>query len=544
LSKAVKVNELYYRILDEMQERFEYLEDTVRNSEYFNTKYNEKSWGKRMSMRLRLTSPATTKLIDISDEIEEAEDETNKIKTFEAIRESDSVQRAMTDLHRRSKLLSNFAIMNSTGFIKIVKKYDKAFPSRKGEFKEITSNGFICNDGKDVSSLSDKMERQFAKWFCDGNITEARSLLLPKKGDGLDMDWSQLRLGYRLGMCSVLALWVAWDCVWGMLKDGHTTIGGRTAFPVFRACGGLLLVHWFWGVSVYVWNRYRINYIFLFDFDPRIVQTPVMIFEDATDETLVFLLLMLLYYKSGAHDIPDIIPPGGYPFLLVLFTVKRLIFPLKVRVPLWQAIGKAVLAPIFKPTFFQTYVADIFTSMVKVFQDIVWTSCFFISGDFLIFERDGAINKEPKNWHQTFWYRNICIPIICLLPLLIRFNQCLRRYVDTGKRNPNLFNAAKYALSQTVTLFGAFHPLYMIHVAQKADMSQDDTIIVIAETGRSLFDYFWLGLFVSSSLYSYFWDVRMDWGLGRLDNRLLGTRLMFPNQNWYYVVMVVDLFLR
>ena len=83
----------------------------------------------------------------------------------------------------------------------------------------------------------------------------------------------------------------------GFVKDGNSTIGGRTAFPVFRACGGLLLVHWFWGMSVYVWNRYRINYIFLFDFDPRIVDAPMMIFEDATDETLVFLILMLLYYK-------------------------------------------------------------------------------------------------------------------------------------------------------------------------------------------------------------------------------------------------------
>ena len=115
------------------------------------------------------------------------------------------------------------------------------------------------------------------------------------------------RLGYRLGMCSILSIWVAWDCIWGYVKDGHSTIGGRTAFPVFRACGGLLLVHWFWGFSSYVWNRYRINYIFLFDFDPRIVATPITIFENATDETLVFLMLMLLYYKvsSRTHDTYD-----------------------------------------------------------------------------------------------------------------------------------------------------------------------------------------------------------------------------------------------
>ena len=109
-------------------------------------------------------------------------------------------------------------------------------------------------------------------------------------------------LGYRLGMCSILVCWVTWDCIWGYVKDGHSTIGGRTAFPVFRACGGLLLVHWFWGFSVYVWNRYRINYIFLFDFDPRIVDTPISIFEDATDETLVFLILMLLNYKVSLSE--------------------------------------------------------------------------------------------------------------------------------------------------------------------------------------------------------------------------------------------------
>ena len=98
-------------------------------------------------------------------------------------------------------------------------------------------------------------------------------------------------------MCSILAIWVCWDCVWGLVRDGNSTIGERTAFPVFRACGGLLLVHWFWAMSVYVWNRYRINYIFLFDFDPRIVSPAIDIFEDATAETLVFLILMLLYYK-------------------------------------------------------------------------------------------------------------------------------------------------------------------------------------------------------------------------------------------------------
>ena len=43
-------------------------------------------------------------------------------------------------------------------------------------------------------------------------------------------------------------------------------------------------------MSVYIWTRYRINYIYLFEFDPRNVDTPVDIFNDAVDETLVLLI--------------------------------------------------------------------------------------------------------------------------------------------------------------------------------------------------------------------------------------------------------------
>lgn len=39
------------------------------------------------------------------------------------------------------------------------------------------------------------------------------------------------------------------------------------------------------------------NYIYLFDLDPRIVSSPMGIFEDACENTLVFLFVMLLYYK-------------------------------------------------------------------------------------------------------------------------------------------------------------------------------------------------------------------------------------------------------
>lgn len=130
------------------------------------------------------------------------------------MKEADSIKRALTDLHRRSKVLINFAIINSTAIVKIVKKFTKNFPDMEGTFKELAASGYCCAEGKRIIALSESMEVYYAACFCGGNATEARSHMLPKKGYGLDMDWSQLRLGYRLGICSILAIWVTWDCAW------------------------------------------------------------------------------------------------------------------------------------------------------------------------------------------------------------------------------------------------------------------------------------------------------------------------------------------
>jgi hypothetical protein len=417
-----------------------------------------------------------------SSVLESSPQQTKELKQQQE-REAESIQRALVDLYRTAKLLQNFCIMNYTGFVKIVKKHDKTNKENKNKYASAVQSDTICNAGKDVETLADTMEVLYANWFCDRNKVEARAQLLPKKGDGLEMDWSQLRLGYRMGMCSILGvrlcfkttctvarhcvaqtsfsprfffsqLWVCWDCVWGMVSNGTSTIGGRTAFPVFRACGGLLILQWFWGCNVWIWTRYRINYIFLFDFNPNFVASPIVIFNEAVDHSLVFLIVMLLYYKAGAHAIPFSAPAGVLPTGLVLYTLCHLVFPWRKRKSMWEAVRFVVTAPMTSPTFFHGYVGDVFTSMVKVFQDMVWTLGFVFSGDFLIPEE--SKHSTDHLWSHSRWYKSILIPAVTLLPLCIRFNQCLRRYTDTGQRFPHLANSLKYVLSQLVTLYVLF----------------------------------------------------------------------------------------
>ena len=95
-----------------------------------------------------------------------------------------------------------------------------------------------------------------------------------------------------------------------------------------------------------------------------------------------------------------------------------------------------------------------------------------------------------------------------------------------------------------MTLFGAFHPLYLMH-KNRLEFSEEGMKVDELTVGPSrVFDLFWFGIFVASSLYSYFWDVYMDWGLGRPKHSFLGSRLMYPKKSYYYTVMVMDLFLR
>ncbi|KAL3926512.1 MAG: hypothetical protein SGBAC_013451, partial [Bacillariaceae sp.] len=135
-----------------------------------------------MALKIELLS------IDDDDDYDE-----NKIENEKVLAEANSIKRALIDQYRTTILLKNFAIMNYTGFVKIVKKYDKTLAQNKGKFKSLIKSENLFDEAKEVDVLSQRLVRYFANWFCAGDVREATTEMLPKKGDGLEMDWSQLR---------------------------------------------------------------------------------------------------------------------------------------------------------------------------------------------------------------------------------------------------------------------------------------------------------------------------------------------------------------
>ena len=106
--------------------------------------------------------------------------------------------------------------------------------------------------------------------------------------------------------------------------------------------------------------------------------------------------------------------------------------------------------------------------------------------------------------------------LICgLLPLWFRFAQCIHKYYESGHWFPNLLNAGKYS-------FGLVN-VYLSYLYGNKQIP-----LGLAVTWATL-----------STLYSYAWDLIMDWGLlrGSGSNFFLRDRLFYPKWTYYFSVV-------
>jgi len=99
-----------------------------------------------------------------------------------------------------------------------------------------------------------------------------------------------------------------------------------------------------------------------------------------------------------------------------------------------------------------------------------------------------------------------------MLPPWWRLLQCLRRYHDTKVIFPHLVNAGKYSFTIASVWAGAFWH--------------------IQGTNSAMVMY--ILLTIAAAVYRSWWDVYMDWGLGRRHVRYWGLRdkLLY---SWHWV---------
>ncbi|KAF3992858.1 hypothetical protein FT663_00768 [Candidozyma haemuli var. vulneris] len=130
------------------------------------------------------------------------------------------------------------------------------------------------------------------------------------------------------------------------------------------------------------------------------------------------------------------------------------------------------------------------------------------------------------------------------MPALIRMKQCWYEYSITKQRQ-HLFNFLKYSMSLGPVIINLLIKLKMTQLTEDADVSAQLNVL----------NRWWYFLSTISASYSFFWDVKMDWGFSMFDILLHRrgshwvllrepNKLVYNNTIAYFTIIGLDFVLR
>ncbi|KAK4342014.1 hypothetical protein RND71_037830 [Anisodus tanguticus] len=266
---------------------------------------------------------------------------------------------------------------------------------------------------------------------------------------------------------SPVLLWrlkISWDSVMRMSVNLHDLF----LYEAFLYYNPLLLVTimvWFWGMNLWVFAQANVDFPKIFDLDQN-----HLTHREIWKAKLFLICAMVLFVSSR---IPFSV--SGAPICCF-----RHGSDISLRYFLF------IISLLFAIAFADFFLADILTSMSKVFSDLERSVCRMVHQQVATiawFEADSVCGSH-----------SVAIPIVLVLPYLCRLFQCLRQYKDTRDRT-TLFNALKYSTAVPVIFLSAL----------KYHVFPDNWV--------NLYRPLWLLSAVVNSLYSFYWDLTRDWDL-------------------------------
>ncbi|KAI5656028.1 hypothetical protein M9H77_24821 [Catharanthus roseus] len=279
---------------------------------------------------------------------------------------------------------------------------------------------------------------------------------------------------------------IGWDSVMRMSAD----LRDLFLYEAFLYYNPLLLVTmavWLWGLNLWVFAQGSVSYAKIFDLDQNHL-THREIWKCATWMTIIVPTSMTAYLYLYSHG--EVSLAASQPVLLYAAVAMAFIFPFDIfflssRYFLLRTLWRIVF-PLQAISFADFFLADIMTSMSKVFSDLERSVCRMVHRQVATiawFEADSVCGSHA-----------VAIPIVLVLPYLFRLFQCLRQYKDT-KEKTSLLNALKYSTAVPVIFLSAlkYH--------------------VYPEKWLSFYRPLWLLSSVLNSLYSFYWDVTRDWDM-------------------------------
>ena len=429
-----------------------------------------------------------------------------------------SWKRALSTLYNETSWLHSYHSINTLAIKKIQKKIKKIFKligilDIETKLNDIDNEySFFIDANEKLINLRKKIKKVYAVEFTNSDLSKASNELEHRlQGTGR---MKQTRLIYfYLGIiisCAVFLIFLS-----QIPNERNNNIS--PFFPTFNF--GFIIIESLigCGLVIQVLKKYRINYIYILDIDLNSRLGPSELYQNGFMLLAIWMVILLLMKLTLDFDFFG----GQFALFALILNGLLIIFLFLPFHIMYYGFRKGIISvlirnffPIGKNTvrFRDFLFGDILTSLNKPFTSLLLGYCLL-----------SCIDCQSKNQRSSDCNRDT-VPcfIVLLYPFFIRFTQCINRLYYTGQKWPHLGNTIKYTGGLLNTIFSWLY---------STKKTQEFLILHIV-------------IGILSQGYMLFWDIYVDWGLGRCGkNFFLRDKIVYP-KFWYYGAMVIDAILR
>ena len=287
----------------------------------------------------------------------------------------------------------------------------------------------------------------------------------------------------------------------------------------------IVFLLYLYGINMKVWAMFKIDYVAIFNHSPSATPTPRYVFKVASTLTLLMAVLTVGVIIASAYTdrFPVVILPIFMWLTLFAFLLNPLdMFEKKIRFHLVITFVRVVISPFVFVYFTDFFLADQFNSSIVVFLDLEYLLCYTVF-------HGGQVDPGPGTCTTN---KSGIRPVISALPALWRLLQCLRAFYDTHKIK-HLVNAGKYFSTFPVVVFATLFSVYeKQNLPENFDLDDAGWILIT-----------WIIVSGIHGVYTFLWDVVMDWGLWGMCCRFR-RKLVYGPKALYVLAIGVDLVMR